>query len=88
MKVVDMFGAGLPVAAVDFAALPELVRDGENGVVFRDAASLARALVRLFDGFPDAPASQRLAALRGGVAKTFASRWEDNWAAVAAPLFA
>lgn len=34
MKVVDMFGAGLPVCAVDFASIGELVRDGVNGRVF------------------------------------------------------
>jgi hypothetical protein len=51
MKVVDMFGAGLPVCAVGFRCLGELVRDGENGLVFADAAQLAAQVARLFDGF-------------------------------------
>jgi beta-1,4-mannosyltransferase len=34
MKVVDMFGAALPVAAVGFACIGELVQDGVNGRIF------------------------------------------------------
>ncbi|CAK9042584.1 4-mannosyltransferase) (GDP-Man:GlcNAc2-PP-dolichol mannosyltransferase) (GDP-mannose-dolichol diphosphochitobiose mannosyltransferase) [Durusdinium trenchii] len=44
MKVVDMFGAGLPACARSFAALPELVRHGENGFTFSSSEELAQSL--------------------------------------------
>jgi beta-1,4-mannosyltransferase len=34
MKVVDMYGAGIPVLAINFPALPELVKDGKTGFIF------------------------------------------------------
>ena len=36
-----MFGCELPVAAMSFHALPELVIDGENGLVFNSSEQLA-----------------------------------------------
>ncbi|KAF9455260.1 glycosyl transferases group 1-domain-containing protein, partial [Collybia nuda] len=66
MKVVDMFGCGLPVCALDFACLDELVKDGVNGLVFNNSAQLAEQLESLFMSFPKSP---RLAALRSSLLK-------------------
>ena len=41
MKVVDMFGAGLPVLAINFKSINELVQHGKQGYVFDDADQLA-----------------------------------------------
>lgn len=52
MKIVDMFGCGLPVCALDFACLPELVKDGINGLIFKNASELAKHLETLLTSFP------------------------------------
>jgi beta-1,4-mannosyltransferase len=81
MKVADMFAAGLPVVALAYPALTERVRDGETGVLFEDAAGLARAWEALF-----APAgAQTLAALRRASAAAGQERWLDGWMNEAAP---
>ncbi|KAI0043879.1 glycosyltransferase family 33 protein [Auriscalpium vulgare] len=67
MKVVDMFGCGLPVCALDFACLPELVQDGKNGLIFKTADQLAHQLEMLLAAFPDAPA---LSSLRASLERT------------------
>lgn len=49
LSVMEYTGAGLPVVATGVGGLPELVHDGENGVLVppRDPASLARAIAGL-----------------------------------------
>lgn len=50
IQVVDMFGAGLPVLAAGFAALPELVAHGANGLVFNSPRELASQLAEVLSG--------------------------------------
>ncbi len=85
MKVLDCFGAGVPVLALDYGpCLRELMREDENGLLFRDATSLAEQLHRVLGSYPrDTTLLDRL---RTGVASENAVRWTDAWTAVALPL--
>jgi len=53
MKVADLFGAGVPVCALDYGAcLAERVRHGDNGLLFSTARQLGDLLFDLFETFP------------------------------------
>eukprot|EP00397_Hematodinium_sp_SG-2012_P020948 GEMP01021613.1.p1 GENE.GEMP01021613.1~~GEMP01021613.1.p1 ORF type:complete len:458 (+),score=78.21 GEMP01021613.1:45-1376(+) len=83
MKVIDMFGTGIPVIARSFAALSELVQDSVNGFVFSDAAELAELLVKVIA--LDAAAVTKL---RKGV-EAWRSKnggWDEQWNQVVWPL--
>lgn len=83
MKVVDMFGTGLPVAGwSEFEAWPELVTEGINGRGFGSAEELARILEQLCAG-----SGGELARLRQGVLEEGKRRWDDEWMPVAGKLF-
>lgn len=85
MKVLDFFGGGVPVCALDYGGpIRETVIDGVNGRLFRDAHELADILFSLFDGWP--AVSPALRALRAGVETTTRSSWTDGWLTEAAPL--
>lgn len=83
MKVVDMLGANLPVLALDYPAIPELVRHGHNGLLFQDAQSLAECL-HLALGPTYSRGSEFAAKLRQHA--RFEQRWHDMWRSHVKPL--
>lgn len=85
MKVVDMFGCGLPVCAVSFSCITELVEVGKNGLLFSTSSELADEFMMLFKGFPDK--CDALISLRdGALAKGASARWSTEWEMHAWPL--
>jgi len=79
MKVVDMFGAGLPVIGWDaYEAWPELVKEGVNGKGFSSAQGLKDLLVDLLrdDGHV-------LASLREGAMSETTHTWKIEWLKIA-----
>ncbi|CAK7206904.1 mannosyltransferase [Sporothrix eucalyptigena] len=94
MKVVDMFGAGLPVAAYSaYESFGELVRDGENGRGFTTSEELAALLARLLDTrarvadeISHGGGQDELDHLRQGARHESTLRWPEEWDRIVAPI--
>jgi beta-1,4-mannosyltransferase len=85
MKVADLFGAGVPVCALDYGAcLAERVRHADNGLLFSTARQLADVLFDLFETFPRDQAL--LDRLRNGARKSARPTWEEGWISEAKPV--
>jgi beta-1,4-mannosyltransferase len=85
MKVVDLFGAGVPVCALDYGAcLAERVRHGDNGLLFSTARQLSEVLFDLFETF--AAGSSLLDRLRSGARRAARPTWEEGWVTEARPV--
>lgn len=85
MKIVDMFGCGVPVCAIHFNCLNELVINDENGCIFNDSHELAQHLQSLLQGFP--VQSEKLDRLRQNLAAFQSMRWHEFWKQSVLPLF-
>ncbi|CAE6350018.1 unnamed protein product [Rhizoctonia solani] len=98
MKVVDMFGCSLPVCALDFECLDELVKDGVNGLTFKTADELIDQVQKLFSNFPD---TNQLDVIRQSLKKRTRistpssisdddrsqwNDWTDNWNTFVRPV--
>ncbi|CAN6226283.1 unnamed protein product [Urochloa humidicola] len=85
MKVVDMFGCGLPVCAASFSCIEELVKVNKNGLLFSTSSELADELMMLFKGFPEE--CNALKSLKEGAIDTASSsKWSTEWKTNALPL--
>ena len=85
MKVADLFGAGVPVCALDYGAtLAERVRHGTNGLLFSTAEQLSSVLFDFFEGFPGD--DQTFERLRVGARKSARMSWDEGWTREAEPV--
>lgn len=76
MKVLDMFGCQVPVCAIGFDCLGELVKDKVNGRVFSSDEELATQLFELLDRYPDNN-DDELEKYRTSIRGM--TRWKENW---------
>ncbi|KAF2198481.1 chitobiosyldiphosphodolichol beta-mannosyltransferase [Delitschia confertaspora ATCC 74209] len=84
MKVVDMFGAGLPVVGWGkFEAWPELVKQDVNGKGFESSEQLCQQLVELFEDKD----GKLLGKLKDGALEESKRRWDEEWDRVGGKLF-
>lgn len=87
MKVVDMFGCELPVAAKKFPALSELVVHGSNGIVFDTAEELSHCLEEWFTEFLSSKYIKRNETFKENVKKFKKESWSEHWIKRAKPYF-
>ena len=86
MKVLDLFGCQVPVVALKFDCLSELVQDGVNGRVFENSIQLAQQLNDLLSPITDSATgtSEALVALSNSLQERM--RWSENWTKNALPV--
>lgn len=81
MKVLDMFGSGLPVLALDFPTLPELVTHDRNGLVFGTSDELCSHLI--FALFTE-KGNMRVKSWQKEL--QLFDRWDTNWDRTVLPI--
>jgi len=82
MKVLDMYGCQVPVCAIAFDCLRELVKDDVNGRIFKNGDELANQLFDLLVGFNDdsdgvGTMKNKLEMYRQNIRGM--TRWKENW---------
>ncbi|ESN99850.1 hypothetical protein HELRODRAFT_101462 [Helobdella robusta] len=77
MKVVDMFGCHLPVCAVRYKCINELVVEGKSGWLFDDSKQLCQLFLDLLKGFTTK--SRRLEESRDWLRDHPIGDWDSNW---------
>ncbi|EKF31242.1 dolichyl-P-Man:GDP-ManGlcNAc2-PP-dolichyl beta-1,4-mannosyltransferase, putative [Trypanosoma cruzi marinkellei] len=84
MKAVDMLGSGLPVVALQYEALPELL-DEKRGWMFSNTEGLEAILWRLAHR-DSSDAAGSLEQKRLCVIESRRNTWDERWCAVVLPL--
>jgi beta-1,4-mannosyltransferase len=79
MKVLDMFGSGLPVMAIDFPALPELVKHQENGIIFKTSEELSESMIQVL--YVDRSSLMKLREGNVGM-----NSWDYTWTNLMEPI--
>ena len=87
MKIVDLFGSGVPVLTMNYPVIRELVRDGVNGVIVNNNADSTGMSTLIYDILFSTDQSRYLKIKEGALLES-SVRWGDEWDAKLAPLMA
>ena len=79
--VIDMFGSGLPVLALNFVAISELIHDNKNGRIFNNSDELASLMLETVQSNPSLLQEYRT------YVKINRTSWTDHWNEVAKQHF-
>lgn len=85
MKIVDLFGSGVPVITLSYPVIKELVQDNVNGVILHENVSneLAQAIYTcLYRN------KKKYLTIKEGALKESTRRWDHEWCAKLKPLLA
>lgn len=79
MKVVDMFSSGLPVLAVEYKTIHELVKDNINGFTFKNEEDLASLMVKVIQNYNNG-VNDELNKFRENIENEFSKvNWITQW---------
>lgn len=80
MKIVDMFSSALPVIAINYSTLNELVINGKNGIIFNSKRDLVRILKTIFFDYINDDFYKKYENYRNYLIKTFSQKdWINQW---------
>jgi|LauGreDrversion4_2_1035121.scaffolds.fasta_scaffold218695_2 beta-1,4-mannosyltransferase len=85
MKVVDMFAARLPVLAIEYPTIKELVQDNINGFLFKDENHLSSLLFEQIKKFNQDGYSNDINLMRENLIEFSKMNWIGQWREVALP---
>ena len=86
MKVVDMFAAGLPVMAIQYPTIKELVDDQVNGFLFKDENHLSGLLFEQIKNYNEYGKSEQINLMRKNLISFNKLNWISQWKEVALPV--
>ncbi|KAL4463791.1 hypothetical protein ABPG72_012409 [Tetrahymena utriculariae] len=84
MKVVDMLGSNLPVFAINYQCINELVANTKNGYIFDNTQDLLNLFLKYFKMNPEN--EQIFESLRKSATKFRESTWEKEWQQKVLPI--
>ena len=85
MKVVDMYAARLPVMAIEYPTIKELVNDNINGYLFKDENHLSNLMYEEIQNFIQKGFSDKIDQMRKNLLTFSQMNWVRQWKEISLP---